>query len=177
MGLDLVEFVIATEEAFGLAIPDSEAEGLTTPGRLVQYLEARLPSGPSPCLEQRAFYLVRRSAMTVLAHPRQAFRPETTWLTLLPKTGRATAWRDLGTTLNVSAWPRLWPWQSAPTGQGTVGDTARRVATLHAAKLLRTGEGWSRPKIEAVVMGLLRHQLGIERFGWNDRFVDELRID
>ncbi|MGV3517288.1 acyl carrier protein [Luteitalea sp.] len=177
MGLDLVEFVMATEDAFGLAIPDSDAAGLTTPGLLVEYLEGRLPAGPSPCLEQRAFYLVRRSGMTVLAHPRHACRPETPWRSLLPKTGTATAWRDLGTALNASAWPRLWPWQSAPTGQGTVGDNARRVTTLHAVQLLRAGEGWSRPKIQAVVTGVLRQQLGIEHFGWDDRFVDELRID
>ncbi len=33
MGLDTVEFVMGVEEAFGLFIPDSDAQNLTTPGQ------------------------------------------------------------------------------------------------------------------------------------------------
>jgi acyl carrier protein len=56
MGLDSVEFVLATEEAFQIAIPDADAEKLLTPGDVVDYVCARIGSAPdSGCLEQRAF--------------------------------------------------------------------------------------------------------------------------
>ena len=39
--LDLVEFALAAEETFGVAISDDEAEGLRTVGDAVQLLEAK----------------------------------------------------------------------------------------------------------------------------------------
>ncbi len=45
MGLDLVEFAIAVEDAFQLPIPDEDWEHLRTPGKLVDYLLAHLTVG------------------------------------------------------------------------------------------------------------------------------------
>ena len=36
---------------------------------------------------------------------------------------------------------------------------------------------WSRSRIELTVTRLMYEQLGIEKFRWDDRFVQELRID
>ncbi len=41
MGLDMVEFVMGVEEAFGIFILDADAEHIRTPGQLVDYVEAR----------------------------------------------------------------------------------------------------------------------------------------
>ncbi|HLL70584.1 MAG TPA: phosphopantetheine-binding protein [Pyrinomonadaceae bacterium] len=38
MGLDLVELVMAFEEKFGVSIPDAEANELTTPREVTDYL-------------------------------------------------------------------------------------------------------------------------------------------
>src|SRR2546425_8924482 len=70
MGLDSVEFVMALEEAFGLYIPDVDAVSLTTPRKVIDYLEKRLAPAESPqCVDQMAFYSVRRAAMRVLEKP------------------------------------------------------------------------------------------------------------
>ncbi len=40
--LDTVELVMALEDEFGLDIPDEEAEKLTTVGKALDYIQARL---------------------------------------------------------------------------------------------------------------------------------------
>ena len=39
--LDIVELVMATEEAFGVEIPDEEAEKLTTVKSVIEYIEKK----------------------------------------------------------------------------------------------------------------------------------------
>jgi hypothetical protein len=59
MGLDLVEFAFAVENAFGLYIPDPEAADLVTPELLVDYLVKRLPPADTrQHLDQVAFYRI-----------------------------------------------------------------------------------------------------------------------
>jgi len=41
--LDTVEIVMALEEEFGIEIPDSDAEKITTVGETIKYIEAHLP--------------------------------------------------------------------------------------------------------------------------------------
>lgn len=42
--LDAVELVMAIEEAFGIEIPDEEAEKLQRVGEVIRYVETRVPS-------------------------------------------------------------------------------------------------------------------------------------
>ena len=78
MGLDGVEFIIATENAFGISIPDADVVDLNTPGTLIDYVYERLGGGdPAACLKQVAFYRLRRAGMEVLDIPREAFTPST----------------------------------------------------------------------------------------------------
>ena len=68
MGLDSVEFVMAVEEAFQIAIPDGEAERMLTPRQVVDYILGRLGAAERRvCLEQRAFYRLRRAVTSPLA--------------------------------------------------------------------------------------------------------------
>ncbi len=39
--LDVVELVMALEEAFGIEVPDDDVENIRTIGDIVQYIEAR----------------------------------------------------------------------------------------------------------------------------------------
>ena len=40
--LDLVELVMAFEEGFNSDIPDEDAEGLTTVGKAIEYIESKM---------------------------------------------------------------------------------------------------------------------------------------
>ena len=140
MGLDGVEFVMAVEEAFGLAIPDADAQALITPGHVVQYLEARLDpgNGSLACLEQRAFHALRRAGMAVLHRPRAAFRPDTRWEDVLPPRRRRRTWKLLHHATGVVAWPSMWLWGKVPAPCATLEGTARYLATHAAANLHKT---------------------------------------
>ena len=178
MGLDAVEFVLAVEDAFGLAIPDEDARRLTTPGSLVDYLVSRLqPGSTSPCLEQRAFYRVRRVAMLVLDQPRSAFSPETPWRDLLHPELHRPQWDQLGRAVGLTPWPPLkrLPSFGAPTQ--TVGETAMALATMAPAALIEPDEGWSRGTVELTVQRIMAEELGITRFRWTDSFVQDLGVD
>ncbi|MBN2191849.1 MAG: acyl carrier protein [Polyangiaceae bacterium] len=64
MGLGLVELVFATEEHFGISIPDEDLRGTTTVGALaalvVRLSEKKGGDAPS-CRTSRAFYRLRRA--------------------------------------------------------------------------------------------------------------------
>ena len=40
--LDVIEIIIAIEERYEIEIPDSEAETLDTPGRIIEYLSKKI---------------------------------------------------------------------------------------------------------------------------------------
>jgi len=176
MGLDGVEFLMAVEKAFDIAISDQDAQHLSTPGMLADYLEKRLAEGPDVCIEQRAFHRLRRAAMDVLGQPRLAVTPSAEWAALLPRKGRWRIWRQLRTATNIEQWPTMYWWGSHPVGQKNVEDTVRYLAAYGAAGLMDADAVWSRSRIELTVTRLMYEQLGIEKFRWDDRFVQELRI-
>ncbi len=177
MGLDGVEFVLAVEEAFGLAIPDEDAQLLVTPGHVVDYLERRLGVGQGACLEQRAFHALRRAAIAVLNRPRSAFRPTTRWDAILPSRGRRRAWRLLHHATGVVPWPAMWLWGWIPERHATLGDTAQYLATHAPAALQKPGAGWSRAQIETTIRRLILEHLGIDKFEWHQRFVEDLGVN
>ena len=175
MGLDLLEFTIAIEDAFGIFIPDPDAQRLLTPGDLIDYLETRLHPGDSPgCLEQRAFYALRKAGMQVLGQPRDAFRPSTPWVELLHPKQVARQWTLIGRTTGLSPWPRLKPPLSFGTSTQTLGDTAKYLAATTPHSLMAESEGWSRPRIEEIVRRLMDQELGVTEFRWSDQFVRDL---
>ena len=57
MGLDGVEIIMRTEEAFGIEIPDEIAAQLLTPAALVDYVAANVAlKATEECLSQQLFY-------------------------------------------------------------------------------------------------------------------------
>jgi hypothetical protein len=176
MGLEGVEFVMALEEAFGIEIADADGQQLMTPRHVVNYLEARLRAGSPACLEQRAFYRLRRAATSVLNLPRAAIRPETHWETILGSEHRRRTWKLLRHETRVAAWPRMSLLGSLPTRLASVGDTARYLASYAARSLQASDDGWSRSQIEATVTRLMADLLNIETFDWDQRFVDDLGV-
>lgn len=130
MGLDSVEFIMAVEEAFQIAISDKDASRMAKPGDVVKHILARVGGDDSlACLEQRAFYKVRVATIRVLAQPRGAIKPDTYWDSILPGDQRRRNWNLLHQATGTPWWPQLTLWGSFPKEVATVGGTARRLAS------------------------------------------------
>jgi acyl carrier protein len=178
MGLDSVEFVMALEESFALYIPDADAVALTTPRKVIDYLEARLPSADSSqCLDQMAFHRVRRAAMRVLEQPRNAFAPETRWKELLREKHHRRQWELVGQATGLPRWPRLSLWGSLPSEVETVGGTARFLATKCPSAVKGEEPAWTKAEITEIVTRLMENELGITKFKLDDEFVQDLGVD
>lgn len=113
MGLDIVEMIMAVEERFGIAIPDEDAEKLSTPGKLTDYVWNRVrPSGNASanlpaCITQLSFHALRLSWMRTLDLPRSEFRPEVQLSEITPSRNRRQIWTFLGKNVGAVCWPEL----------------------------------------------------------------------
>jgi hypothetical protein len=178
MGLDLVEFVFAVENAFGLYIPEPEAAELVTPGLLIDYLVKRLPPTDTlQCLDQIAFYRIRKGAMLAFDRPRNAIRPNTPWSSLIPPKARRHSWELLRHAVGVPAWPKLSVWRPFTGDAETVGRTARFIATRCPTALKGSSKTWTPAEITEVITRLMVDQLGVTRFRMTDHFVRDLKLD
>jgi hypothetical protein len=177
VGLDGVEFLLATEEAFQIAIPDEDAVPIMTPRNVVDYVLRRLGEADERvCLEQRAFYRLRSACIRLFRVPRGVIKPESPWTEILPPRARRHNWKLLHQATGTPQWPVLGFWGRFPAGIQTVGGTARFLAS-EATAALKGNVGWSRHQVEEVVTKLMRDQLGIKEFGWDQHFVRDLGVD
>ena len=178
MGLDSVEFLMALEESFGVYIPDVDAVALATPRKVIEYLADRLtPADSSQCLDQMAFYSVRRAAMQVLDQPRTAFTPQTRWEAMFHPKHHRRQWELVGQETGLPKWPSLKLWGSFPSEVETVGGTARYLAAKCSSALKRRAPTWTKKEITETVSRLMSIELGITKFGLDDRFVQDLGVD
>ena len=120
MGLDIVEFVMDVEEAFGIYIPDDVAAELHTAGDLRDYLrEVRGQAPDSGCLSSSRFYRLRRALCEQTGLDRREIAPGTSLESLLPRHGRRRRWYDLQVAALPLRLPRLAPpswWVSVVKG-------------------------------------------------------------
>jgi acyl carrier protein len=178
MGIDSVEFVMAIEEAFQIAIPDSDAERIATPRQVVDYVLQRLGEAEQrACLEQRGFYRLRRAVTRVFGVTRADVVPGTRWEDILPARQRRHNWRLLQQATGISPWPALsFCWANFAEPIKTVGGTAEYLGS-HAPASLHSESGLSREQVEETVRRLMHDQLGITKFEWDQHFVKDLGVD
>jgi hypothetical protein len=178
MGLDSVEFVLALEESFDLHIPDADAVVLSTPRKVIDYLANRLTAAnASPCLDQMAFYSVRRAGMQVLGRARTTFTPQARWDEILHDKHHRRQWELVGKATGLPRWPGLSLWGSFPSDVATVGGTARFLAAKCPSALKRKAPAWSQEEITEIVTRLMAIELGITKFNLDDRFVQDLGVN
>ena len=185
MGLEAIEFVMSTEEVFGVSIPDVEAQVLDTPRRLIDYLASRLPVGPGPvCLCQRAFYRLRTAICEEFSSPSKAIRPKTDLLKVILAPHRPERWTAIGKKLGAEKyWPRLETpgWFENPNSPRLtlVADVVKFMYTRNPSALLDQKEGWSRKRVADVVHSLIREQLGIPRAEYTEdsRWTEDMGIE
>lgn len=111
MGLDAVELLMEVEETFGIAIPDADAEKITTVGALHRYIVAKLGldasrRARSRCPSQAEFHRLRRALVEGLGVDRSLVRPDSTMEALIATGRRKAAWAHLGRALGFPL-PRL----------------------------------------------------------------------
>lgn len=132
------------------------------------------PGMPPACLEQRAFYLLRRSGIQVLERPRAAFASDTPWADVLHPGHERRQWELLGKAVGIAPWPTLKGPLTWGAGAKTMGDTARELVATRPGALLTPTEGWDRASIEAVVRRRMAEELRVTDFSWTDEFVRDL---
>jgi hypothetical protein len=167
MGLDIVEYVIAVEQAFEIDIPDRDAARLETPAKLIDYLCARLgESADGPSLIQTAFYWLRRALVDELGISHDAIRPATA-ITELTDRSENDVWKGVARRLEVN--PKFlthapvvkWLAKLVRARGRTVGDVARQLAMLHPSAFKRDAEGWTRAQITEVALRLVEYETGM----------------
>ena len=96
MGLDGVELIMAVEEEFRIAIPDSEAEQCVTVEKLLDVVLPKLrQSNTDPCRSQHGFYIIRKILMDELALKRTQIKLNTKLDDLIERSQRPEIWRKL----------------------------------------------------------------------------------
>ncbi len=103
MGLDIVELILKTEEAFDLEIPEEDASTLETPRKLADYLEGHLLLvAGGPCLTQRAFYRLRSALVSTMGSGRRELSPSSSLDHVLPIDTRRESWAVLQAEASLS---------------------------------------------------------------------------
>jgi hypothetical protein len=120
--------------------------------------------------------LMQLTGMQLLAQARAAFAPLVPWSQLLPKGQRRRTWRLLQHATGASKWPSMWFGRVEPRA-ATVGGTARYLATYVPGQLRPPAARWARADVEQVIRRLMREELGVEEFAWNQQFVRDLKLN
>src|SRR5688572_32218043 len=105
MGLDTVELVMEIEDAFGITIPDEDAEKIETIGQTAAYVvgrlrlmapvtEARSWKSRSYCATSRAFYQLRSELRSRFGIPRRLVMPTSRIGELVRSRSQRTRWNE-----------------------------------------------------------------------------------
>ena len=107
MGLDTVELVMAIEDEFGICISDGDAEKMTTPGHVADYVMTLIRSGDNQaCPSQIGFYRIRSLLMNDFSIPRKVICPNALMQELLIGDIKEN-WKKLRRALQAPHLPRL----------------------------------------------------------------------
>ena len=182
MGLDSVEFVMALEDAFELAIPDAAARAMATPRHVINYLSTCVPMREgSACIAQHAFYRLRQLTRAELGLSRDVVRPSTPLAPLFPAGTRSAEWKAIQTRLGANHWPQIGRRRILERPLSPHVDTFAKLTEFCVARVPMAvkgpGERWTRTEIAQVVGALMREELGIERDSEDSRFVEDLGVD
>src|SRR5262249_44815320 len=104
-------------------------------------------------------------------------RPATRWEDVLPKRQRRHNWRLLHEATGTPHWPRLTALGRVPDIVATVSGTARYLVAHSEAVFHLPTEGWSHSAIAAKITQIMREQLQISDFRWDQEFVRDLGVD
>jgi len=108
MGLDYVELIMATEEAFGIKFSSDDVYSLDTPGKVVDYIYERVSQDKNgKCASQQAFYLLRKAIQSVFHLDRKIIKLETPIRSFITNIKDGKSWFELQSALGARTWPKL----------------------------------------------------------------------
>jgi acyl carrier protein len=167
MGLDGVEILLATEEAFGIAIPDEVAERLLTPADVVAHVASQVPTTPSAeCLTQRLFYRLRQRFRAQVPALVGRFDPDNAASRDHPQGPVAS-----GLVGETVPWPGL-----LKDGPRTVRQLIWHLVASLPPPRVEAGESWTRERIEGEVRRIIGEHLGVKDYRLDARFVEDLGL-
>lgn len=179
MGLDGVEIVMETERAFGIEIPDRDAERTKTPRQFIDYVADRVHALPDEqCVTQRTFYQLRRGFRAALGDPDLNVTLDTELSEFSDKAAWPALWSKMRGSQDDRRWPEVVPWRGFFGGGPK---DVRALVWLVAAEVLRTpgtsSHRWTRAEVEATIREIVMMESGVElAFDARKRF-SELGID
>jgi acyl carrier protein len=178
MGLDAVELVLAVEEAFGIAIPDSVAAEMITPAILISYVQQAVSARPErkACISQRAFHKVRASLMKATGVGRRDVTLKTPIRRLFSGPQRTEHWRDFKGYAGLPVLPNLGfgsGWLFGPT---SVKDLVSGAISAMSDDM-REERSWTSEEVRQIVRQIISEQLAVEKFKDTDEFVRDLGLD
>ena len=180
MGLDLVEFVMAVEDAFSVTIDDAEAEQIQTPAGMINCIARKLNAtegAPGVCPTMRAFHRMRSAVLAVQDIPRQQVKPGTSVVALFPSRRDDEGWSGFVAASGFPRLPQPRGWFGVPQPGVTLAYLSRWVVSRHLRELKPRGEGWTRQEIRAAVRIIITLELGVVDFADEDEFVRDMGLD
>jgi len=184
MGLDIVEYVIAVEDAFEIALSDERLATVRSPREFAALVADFVPAADAgPCLSQRAFYRLRQAILSRADMLRSEIRSESVIVDLLPAPTATELWAaicsDLELPKPLSLRGRngvLAFFGARPT---TFGDAVHELMMRYPRRLLGAGEGWTASQINAVLAQLLAREQGVapSSYSLDASYVQDLRMD
>ncbi len=186
MGLEAVELVMAFEETFQVSISDAEAQGLLTPGHVVDLIVAKLglQEGSRKLSLGDQAYERLHEGLLALGLPAGGLTPDQPLEVIFSdRTTRRQDWHDLQTLLNAHNWPRL-KWFGLRTDFPDSLKTIRHLAEWlawqpHPELAPERLKSLTRGDVSYLVKGIILSQLGLPEADYDEakRFVGELGVD
>ena len=103
MGLDSVELIMEFEKAFGIEIPDRDAEQLTTVGSVHEYIYKRIaPLKSNHCITQIIFYKLRRYCSEYFGISKNRFSIKTNLNEVFPLQNRREEYKKFSNDMELA---------------------------------------------------------------------------
>lgn len=176
MGLEGVELVVATEEAFAIAIPDAVAERIDTPADLIDYVATQVPTAITPeCLTQQLFYRLRRGFRLQLPASTKRFGPEALLASIVEKDQWPQTWLAVRAAVGDATWPEKVQlggfWKDGPKN-------VRQLIWQLLASLPKptATEVWTKERIEAEVRRIITEVLAKRDYKLSAKFNGDLGV-
>lgn len=165
-GLDSVELIMATEEEFGIEIPNQIAEKITTVGEMYEYLKSELKAkSAEDCITQRYFYKLRKALIQNFGVSRIKIKVDSKVSDLISKEELEEGWPYLQVFMDLKTADYKIPtsclWVKMEDRTLTVRDLVMSMISLNSGKIAFTKN--TEEAIWETLLDVICRQLNVNR--------------